>query len=327
MQRSAILRLGLGAAISAILLGVTLSRVDLAAAGAAIAAAAPLGLGLALVIVLADLGLRALRWRVLLDGVRGPAAGGVPFRLAFGYLMIGFLANAVLPARLGDVGRAYLAGTAFGVPRLAAFGTILVERVSDGLTMLGLALVAGLVVGAAAGVGDLVAFGLVISVAGAVAALVGWAVLVRTRIGRHRLGALLTDLLGRLGAGAGMLRDPRTAIAVLGMTAVVTTTAVLVAWAVTGAVGLALSPIEVVLFLSGVALSLAIPAAPGSLGTYEFVGVTIVTSLGYTPEQGLATILLMRLLTTVPPALLGVVALWALQIRPAAILRPAATDA
>ena len=92
------------------------------------------------------------------------------------------------------------------------------------------------------------------------------------------------------------------------------------------AVGVNLSPIQTVLFLSGIALSLAIPAAPGAIGTYEFVGVAIITGLGYTPEQGLATILLMRIITTFPPALIGLVSIWALHVRPDAIAHSEASS-
>ena len=82
-------------------------------------------------------------------------------------------------------------------------------------------------------------------------------------------------------------------------------------------------PAEIVLFLSGIALSLAIPAAPGALGTYEFVGTAIVVSLGYSAEQGLATILLMRVITVFPPALAGLVSLFVLHVRPGDIVHAA----
>ncbi|MEO5918623.1 MAG: hypothetical protein ABIQ17_03580, partial [Candidatus Limnocylindrales bacterium] len=52
----------------------------------------------------------------------------------------------------------------------------------------------------------------------------------------------------------------------------------------------------------------------------EFVGVAIITGLGFTPEQGLATILLMRVVTTFPPVLIGVGATWVLHVRPGAIV-------
>ena len=98
-----------------------------------------------------DLGLRALRWQVLLGGIPD-AATKAPYNLGVGYLMIGFTLNAILPARLGDIGRAILAGNGFRIPRLAVFGTILIERVTDGLMMLLLALVSSVVV--AAGIPD-----------------------------------------------------------------------------------------------------------------------------------------------------------------------------
>jgi hypothetical protein len=48
-----------------------------------------------------------------------------------------------------------------------------------------------------------------------------------------------------------------------------------------------------------------------------------VTSLGYSAEQGLATILLMRFITVFPPALAGLVSLFVLQVRPADIVHAA----
>jgi len=324
-RRRDIGRLLLGVAISLTFLGVTLARVDLGRAAEAIAAAAPAWLAAAVLIVVGDLLLRARRWLVLLHGVED-APVRTPYRLAFGYLSIGFLANAVLPARLGDVARAVLAGSAFHMPRLAVFGTIMIERVSDGLTMLGLAAVSSLAVAGIAEAGELTTYGIVVAAGGTVAALAGWLIVSRSAMARTRAGAAVTGILRRLSVGAGALRHARSAATFLALTAVVTTTAILVAWAVAEAVGIRLGPVEVVLFLSMIALSLAIPAAPGSIGTYEFVGVTVLTSLGSTPEQGLATILLMRLVTTFPPAFAGLVAALILQVRPRSISEPAEAE-
>lgn len=319
LRHSGVVRLGLGVAVSVVFLAVTLSRVDLAVVGAAMAAAAPAGLLAGLVIVVVDLALRAWRWQILLHGVRGTAARP-PYRLAVGYLMIGFTANAVLPARLGDVARAVLAGTAFRTPRLAIFGTIMIERLGDGLTMLVLALASSLVVAGIAELRELALFAALAGIVGVVGLGIAWLTLSRSAVGATRAGTMVSGLARRLAAGAGALTSVRGAIAVTGLTWTAAGTAILVAWAVSSAVGVDLTPAQVVLFMSGIALSLAIPAAPGSLGTYEFVGVSIVTGLGFSPEQGLATILLMRILTTFPPALAGLVSLWALQVRPGALV-------
>jgi uncharacterized membrane protein YbhN (UPF0104 family) len=193
------------------------------------------------------------------------------------------------------------------------------ERVSDGLTMLGLAILSSLVVASATELRELTRFAVALGAGGLIAGVVGWVAITRSRLATTRIGGAVTGIVGRLSSGAGALRHVGSAFAFLGLTAVLATTAILVAWTVLQAVGVQLSPIQTVLFLSGIALSLAIPAAPGALGTYEFVGVAIVTGLGYTPEQGLATILLMRIITTFPPALIGLVSIWALHVRPGAI--------
>ena len=317
-RNSPLVRLLVGIVISAVFLGVTLSRVDLEEAAEAIGRATPGLLLLAFLIVLVDLCLRALRWHVLLLNVEG-AGVRPPYRLAFGYLTLGFAANAVLPARLGDVARAVLAAGTFRTPRLAILGTVAIERISDGLTMLALAILSSLAVASASALQELTGYAVALAAGGLIAGAVGWVAITRSRLATTRIGAAVTGIVGRLSAGAGALRHAGSAVAFVGLTAVLATTAILVAWTVLAAVGVQLSPIETVLFLSGIALSLAIPAAPGSLGTYEFVGVAIVSGLGYTPEQGLATILLMRIITTFPPALIGLVSIWALHVRPDAI--------
>lgn len=318
LRNSPLVRLLIGVAISAVFLGITLSQVDLEEAAAAIGQAAPGLLLLALLIVLVDLCLRALRWHVLLLNVDG-AGVRPPYRLAFGYLTLGFAANAVLPARLGDVARAVLAAGTFRTPRLAILGTVAIERVSDGLIMLALAVVSSLVVASTSEFQELTGFAVALVVAGLIAGVIGWIAITRTRLAETRIGGVVTGIIGRLSSGAGALRHVGSAAAFLGLTVVLASTATLVAWTVLQAVGVQLTPIETVLFLSGIALSLAIPAAPGALGTYELFGVAIITGLGYTPEQGLATIFLMRIITTFPPALIGLVSIWALHVRPDAI--------
>jgi uncharacterized membrane protein YbhN (UPF0104 family) len=302
-----------------VLLAITLGRVDLPAAAAAAAAAAPGLLLLAVAVVLGDLGLRTVRWQLLL-GPLSVAGLEPPFRSALGYLSIGYLANGVLPARLGDVARAYLAADAFGLGRLTTFGTIMVERVADGLTMLGLAMLSVLLVGAVGTAGELVVIGVVVVAVGIAGVGAAWIVLDRSRVGSSRIGSLARTAVTRIGGGAAPLRDARRFARFACLTAVVTMMALLVAWTVTRSVGLDLTPTELALFVSAVALSLAIPAAPGAIGTYEFVGVAVLTSLGSSPELALATMLLMRMITTLPLIGAGIVSLWALQLRPSALV-------
>jgi uncharacterized membrane protein YbhN (UPF0104 family) len=81
------------------------------------------------------------------------------------------------------------------------------------------------------------------------------------------------------------------------------------------AAGLQLSLAQCALVMGGLALSTSIPAAPGSLGTYEFVGLTILTTLGVNAEVGLAVVVLMHAIVTVPLALAGLFSAWRLHFR------------
>jgi uncharacterized membrane protein YbhN (UPF0104 family) len=297
----------LGLVISAVFILATLSRVDLVEVGAALARVHPAGLALALALVLVEVGLRTLRWQLLLRPVHP-----IGYRSSLAYMCIGYFANSLLPARLGDIARAYLAGGRFGIARVAILGTILVERLADGFTILAIVAVLGIVV---AGGGSLAtsALGLgalaLVGFAGA-----GSAVLLARRTGilRTRIGALVTDVFARLAAGAVAIRDPRGAARVEMLTLLPFAVAVVAFDVVARAAGVELTPAQAALAMGGVALSTSVPAAPGSLGTYEFVGVTILVSFGVPAEPALATVLLVHLIATLPTALVGLVAAWRL---------------
>ena len=68
--------------------------------------------------------------------------------------------------------------------------------------------------------------------------------------------------------------------------------------------------------MGGLALSTAVPAAPGSLGTYEFVGTTILIGLGVPSEPALAIVVLVHVMATLPPAVVGLVMSWTLHLGP-----------
>ena len=303
-------RLVTGLAISAAFLAVTVSRVDLGETARALAGAAPAGILVALALVLVELTIRAERWRVLLQ----PSAP-VPLRSAFAYLSIGYFANLLLPARLGDVARAYLAARSFGISTLVTLGTVVVERVSDTAVILLVVLVTGLAVAPSsqvAGWAELIAVVAVISLAVAVAVGIG---VLRSGLLDHRFGRQVRSIVSRVAEGGAALRRPSGAALVLGLTVLPFGVAVCTFGAISGALGLPLDPVEWALVLGVLALSTAIPAAPGSLGTYEFAGVTVLGILGIGPSQALAATVLIHVMALVPSALLGLVATLVLHVR------------
>lgn len=79
-----------------------------------------------LVLILANF-FRALRWRSLLGRIKV-----IPIYDLFSIIMIANLLLNTLPARIGEVMRAYLLGKKYDISKTSCFSTIVVERVFDG---------------------------------------------------------------------------------------------------------------------------------------------------------------------------------------------------
>jgi hypothetical protein len=303
-------RLLVGIAVSAVFVWATVSRVDLAAVGQALSKAAPLGVALVFVFAWLEIFVRAWRWQFLLSPL-----GRVSYRHALAYTCVGYFANTLLPMRLGEVARAYLAASALRLPRLATLGSIVVERLTDGITILVLASALGFVVTDASAVAP-VELWLFLGVAAAVA-LTSLGVILARR--RELVEALLPErirsLIGRMVSGTAAVQSPSGAAVTVGATLVAFACAVGSMIAVAGAVGLSINPAEAAFAIAWIGLSTAIPAAPGSVGTYEFVGVSVLTLLGQDPASALAAVVLLHVIGTLPVALVGLVTTWALHLR------------
>lgn len=298
----------LGIAISAAFVGATLTRVDLDRVTEAWKTLDLAFIGLAALLSFGEVGVRAIRWVVLLRPLADPR-----FAVALGYLSIGHLANAVLPARLGDVARAYLAGGQFGASRVSVFGTIAVERVADA-ALLGLAAGVGILIGYT----DLAPAVVVLAIVGlglVVAAVLVTLALDREAIGSTRIASLVRLYAGRFMAGADALKHGRSLAAIAALTILSFGLAVAIMHTVAIAVGLSLPVWQSAVIVAAVTLSTAIPAGPASLGTYEFVGVSVMGSMGLPPEKSLLAVGLVHAVATLVPASMGLIAMWAMGLR------------
>jgi uncharacterized membrane protein YbhN (UPF0104 family) len=122
-------------------------------------------------------------------------------------------------------------------------------------------------------------------------------------------------MLARIAAGAAALRSPVKLAAFVGLTLGAFSIAIAAFSSIAAAVGLHLSLIEAAIVMAALALSTAIPAAPASLGTYEFVGLTVLVQLGAPPDAALAAVLIIHVFVTIPSAIIGLVATWLLHVR------------
>jgi uncharacterized membrane protein YbhN (UPF0104 family) len=225
--------------------------------------------------------LRTVRWRVLLR-LEGASLPWTPLWHA---TAIGFMANNLLPARAGEVARAYAVRQLSGVPFGTAVASIAVERVFDGLTIVALLLL-GVAAGGFAGTGTIggvpvsrvaLSMGLLFAAALAAALLVvAWPAWWLALAQRMALRWLPERWAGRaVGFFRGLI-DGLSALRAPGRVAAVVAWSV-VLWLVNAAsFGLAFLAFRVAvppgaaLVLQGlVAFGVALPSSPGFFGIFE----------------------------------------------------------
>lgn len=312
------LGLGLvGLLISLALVTALVMSLDLGAVRAALGRAQPGPLALATLVYCALFPLRGLRWSLLLE----PLAPVSPTLATRGFL-VGFMANNVLPARLGDVVRALVLAREARVPRSATFATVLLEKVFDGVTVVGiLGLALALVpvapdraaqLRAVAGLMGLV-FGGALTVCVLLAAMEGPTLARARRVLTplpDRVGEALLNLLGKLASGLHVLRRPRRTAAILGLSITIWGLEVVVYGFVAGALGAALPFWGLALVMAILTLGLTAPSAPGFVGVFEALVIPALGLLGVPPEEAAAFALLLHAIHYVPGTLLGLAAAW-----------------
>jgi uncharacterized protein (TIRG00374 family) len=309
LRRRGFWRAILGVAISLVALFLVARSVDLAATWDVIRSAQAPWVLVMVAFIAADVTIRAVRWSTLLRPV-----ADVPFRMTLPANLVGYLANNILPARLGELVRAHDLGERSGVSRSTIVGTIVVERVVDTVVLVAIAALAIVVLSVRGVVASAVLVGLGVSVLLIVGIALG--------VAAHRLpGAAqaarlldrwpqLREILTRLREGLTIATSPGTLVRALLLTVLAWACTILAFVAGAQAVGVQPTISQAALLAAGSNLTTAIPAAPGYVGTFELAAVTIGASIGIEREQALALAVLVHaaslLLTSIGGAIVVV---------------------
>jgi uncharacterized protein (TIRG00374 family) len=291
-------RAAAGIAISVVALGLVVRSVDLGAAWEVLRRADARWLVLLLAFVATDVVLRGIRWRVLLAPV-----AIVPLRATVSSQLVGYLANNVLPARLGEIVRSHDLGERTGLSRSTILGTIVVERVVDTLVVVAIAAVAILVLSVRGIVASAVLVGGAFTALLVVAIAVGMAA--HRLPGAERVTSVIArrprihGTLVRLRAGLAIASDLPTMAAAVVLSIGSWSCAVLAFAAGAQAVGVEPTIGQAALLAAGTSLATAIPAAPGYVGTFELAAVTIAASVGILRAPALAFAVIVHVMTLV----------------------------
>ncbi len=124
--------LAVGIVLGVLLLVLAFKGVNPSSLVAALGRTDPVLVVFGLVTVAATTGAKARRWGLLFY----PSDKEPRFRRLLSAILIGQMMNFLLPARLGELARAYLIGEMEGQRKVFALGTIVVEKLLDGLMLL-----------------------------------------------------------------------------------------------------------------------------------------------------------------------------------------------
>jgi len=91
----------------------------------------PMAVALVFCVMILSIFFRALRWKILFRSIHE-----IGLHSLFAAASIGLMANNLLPARLGEVVRAWVIGERESISKSSAMATIVLERVLDGFTVL-----------------------------------------------------------------------------------------------------------------------------------------------------------------------------------------------
>jgi uncharacterized protein (TIRG00374 family) len=327
----------IGFILTAIFLALAVRNVDLGLVAAELAAADYRLLLPAVTCTLAGYLLRTVRWQLILHPIHR-----VPLGTLFRVLMLGFATNNVLPARIGEVVRAYTLGRKAGVPASQSLATIVVERVFDGLTLLLLMAVALQVApvpldndrlrlveiaSIAIFVTALVVLVLLLFLESRALALLAWLLRPLPR----RLGQRLALLAESFIAGLRCLRHPGILIQVAACSLLVWGAEAASYAFITQAFNLGLAPQQqfgaVLFLLVFVNLGIMIPSAPGYIGTFQFFARLALAAFGVPGERAIGLAVLAHAMQYTLVTGIGLVVLWREQWSLARIARaPAHLD-
>lgn len=264
--------------------------------------------------------LRAIRWRIILH----PIAPGLPFGSLWRATAIGMMVNNVVPARAGELARAF--ALTRETPRVSFSGgiaSLAVDRLFDAIVVMLLLLVGMLDprFGATAtetqralvtrtALTGAVGFGAVLVVLYCMVffptALIRLFELFARRLAPRveQRGAVM---LRRFAEGLTVLRHPGRFAAVFAWTTVHWLLQVFSMWLGFRAVGIE-APFTAALLVNGIiAVGVALPSAPGFFGFFEVAAVTGLALYGVGSSRAVSWALGYHILTFIPITLIGAV--------------------
>lgn len=314
-----------GIALSVVLLYFTFRDVDFGEVVHEIRQANPLWLLAATAAATLVFWIRAWRWRSILDPVRPDTS----FRSRFAAVNIGFMANNLLPARVGEFARAFAIARLEPVPIPAALSSLVIERLLDALFLVLALFVAMTMPGFPGWPGTAsIDFPAIARGLGLMAGALMMGLLLLVLFPKPAVRAIeavlnrtlprsvrrpIVDALEAFLLGAAILRDMRLLVRAAAWTVIVWLVNTLGFWFAFFAFDLELPFAAALFFNSAIAFAVAAPSAPGFFGIYELAARAVLVNLwGREASKAVGFALGFHIAGFIPVTLMGLYYAWRL---------------
>lgn len=303
-------------AVAAVLVVVVFYNVDIRAVLEQIVRAQPSWLLFSLATILLNLVLRAWRWQYLLEPIGRPSFGN-----SFRATVVGFAASALLPARAGEVIRPYFLSRREPISATGAFATIILERLLDMISVLGLLAVyvfflsepstavaaefkAVKVAAAMALAGALAGLGLLFALAGDPARLADTMARLE-RLLPSKLAGLLATVAEKFASGLAIIRQPRRLLVALALSLPLWLSIALGIWAAAVAFRLSIPFAGSFLIMALLVVGVAVPT-PGAVGGFHAAFKVGATTFFNAPDAAaVGAAIVLHAMTLGPSIVLG----------------------
>ncbi len=307
----------IGIIISAIFVWLALRGIDLQKAWQAMQSANYWWLIPSVAVYFMAVWARVWRWQYLLRPLKK-----ISLRTMFPIVVIGYMGNNIYPARIGEVLRAYVLKKKENVPISASLATIVIERIFDGVVMLGfvifnlpaLTAVAGGDSGFVGNIQQVAVLG-TLAFAAALAAFLLAAMFPHQSLGLfHRFvepllpQAIRSKVIGMVVSfwtGLESLRSPQNIFMVFLTSVVIWLLETVKYWFVMHAFSFEVSFFALMLMNGIVNLATTIPSAPGYVGTFDAPGIAVLSAYGVSPDIAASYTIVLHVALWLPITLLG----------------------
>ncbi|MDY6853866.1 MAG: lysylphosphatidylglycerol synthase transmembrane domain-containing protein [Thermodesulfobacteriota bacterium] len=308
------LKLGIGFVFSIIFLFIAFRQVDLQKLLEVLRGSNSNLLMLAIFVMFLSHWFRAMRHSYLLESVEQ-----IENKTLFSALMIGYMANTILPAHLGEFLRAYVIGKKERISGSAVFATIVVERILDVLSLL---LIMGLIImvypfPGAVKISAYLTFAFAIGIIGFLAILKLNSELtlrfvkIIVKPFPKKIASKIFELIDSFSEGIVALKDRKSYFFVFILSIVIWVcyacffTIGFYAFDFVALYNLPIGASFVVLVIT--TISILVPSSPGYIGTYHWLCMISLSLFAIPESPALGYAIVMHALSTIPIAIVGIV--------------------